>query len=133
MIEKCSVTDCTADTGCGCAIYVYQIKIVNITASSFLHRTITSASDDEHDGSAIYLEYVSDEMFIHSSTFFDSSVPHDACRVDMWNCGSQLNNQNTFQECRFIECHGIHSKGGLILAWNNNNNVGITNTLFFHC
>ena len=132
-VEKCSFSDCETKTGCGGAVYGYNINKVHIYDSSFLRCNILSTSNDEYGGGGIYLEYIHTEVLIKSSSFLDSSAPYDAGGVDMWNCDSQLNNQNTFQDFMFIKCKGTLSEGGGILAWNNTYNVGITNTLFAEC
>ena len=132
-VDKCSFTDCKANAGCGGAIYGYNINRVNVMQSSFLRCNILSSSHSEHGGGGMYLEYVTDEVIIQSSSFIDSSVPHDSGGVDMWYCSCTSGHTNTFQDCKFIECVGVDNDGGGIMAWETTYNVGIINTLFASC
>ena len=133
IVEKCSFTDCTVNKGCGGAIFLSHLNKVKIVLSSFLRCNILSAFHHENGGGGVFLEYVSDEVIIHSSSFLDSSVPHDAGGADMWYCNCTTGHTNTFNDCKFIKCIGADSDGGGIMAWLNTYNVGISNTLFAYC
>ena len=143
IVEKCSFTDCIVEADCGGAIYVYGINKATITESSFVHCNILSSDNNENGGGGIYLELVSDEVLIRLCSFLDNSVPHDGAGVDMWSCSCTTFNTKTFQDCRFIMCKGKaensfpynqpFEEGGGILAWENEYNVGISNTLFCEC
>ena len=131
-VGKCSFIDCIADAECGGAIYVQGINKVTLTESMFIHCEILSSHYYENGGGCVYLESVTTEVLIKSSSFLDSTVAQDGPGVDMWFCSCTTSNSNTFQECMFIKCKG-NDEGGGIMAWRNTYNIGISNTLFCKC
>ena len=135
-VDKCSFIDCEAESGCGGAIYGYNINKVNTSHSSFILCRITYRSHVEHGGGSVYLERISDEIIMTTSSFVDSIVPNDGAGVNMWYCSCTTGNTNIFQDCKFIKCCGhdeYHCEGGGIMAWDNDFNVGIINSLFSEC
>ena len=135
-IAKSSFTDFTADQGCGGAIYGINIQQVHITESAFLCCNILSSENKDYGGGCIYLECVTHEILILSSSFVESSVPYDGGGIYIYSCSCPTDNSNSIQDCRIINCRGTEDEwtdGGGILAWLNDYNVGIQNTLFSRC
>ena len=142
-VDVCSFIDCAAQAGCGGAIYLNKINKATILESSFLRCRILSSNFHENGGGSVYMHSITTQVLVTLTSFIDSSVPFDGAGVNMWNFKCTLNNYNTFRDCRFIKCTGrannlisyqeCYHEGGGIMAYGNEYNISMTNTLFSEC
>ena len=110
-------------SGCyGGGICAFPAHCVHVRYSLFQN---CMAMDHFYDagGGGIFLERVSQEVLIHSTSFVSCKVYSDGGGVNMWYCSCAATdeysppNSNTFENCKFIVCEGSTiEEGGGILA-----------------
>ena len=135
-INHCRFLSCEASAGNGSGIYAQSARMVYVNSSFFYDCNAPSGVNWDDGGGGIYLISISTEALITSSVFLSCVVQYDGGGVNIWNSHSLNDNTRTLQNCRIIHCYGTdngNAEGGGFISWDNNYNVGISNTLFSQC
>ena len=121
-------------TNVAVAQYIFfAINNTRIPQSSFFHCKINTTTYDEDGGGCVYLESITTENLIKSSSFVDSSVSSDTDSVDIWYSYCSTDPTQTLQDCRFLRCTGEEGDAGGILVWSNYYNLKVCYSPFCEC
>ena len=135
-VYTCQFLSCKATVNNGSGICARSSSRVHVNRSHFYDCNALTSHDGSDGGGGIYLSNISTEALITSTHFISCIVKYDGGGVALWYSYSKLNNNNTMQDCVFLNCSGNNqsvSEGGGSRIFYNNYNVGISNTLFSQC